>query len=232
MASKSQLMMSLRNLFFVTTALAMCTTVIGQRNFNEYNRLGVQGGVSLFDINTSNFVTEQQAGFAAGFTTRGSFRGNFDLIYGLTFFSNKVGVLGAPLTTSPSDKQFITYTIPNVQLNFLGSYNIVQHHFSIEFGPILNINGNMKVDSERLENYILDGYTTLRAQDIEDISPINFHVMGGATVGLESFRLSAQYQYGVTNMFNKLNDQNLENPSGDEFKGNSSTILIMAVVYF
>ena len=105
----------------------------------------------------------------------------------------------------------------------------MKHHFSIEFGPILNVGGNMKLDSERLENYILEGYTTLRAQDIEDISPINFHVMGGATVGLERFRLSAQYQYGVTNMFNKLNDQNLE---GDEFKGNSSTIVLMAVVYF
>ncbi|WP_432412302.1 hypothetical protein [Rasiella sp. SM2506] len=225
-------MTRLKTFLFLAVTVLLATSVLAQRNYNDYNRIGIQGGVSLFDINTSNFVTERQTGFAAGFTTRGSFRNDFDLIYGLTFFSNKVGVLGSNLANSPFEKQFITYTIPNVQLNFLGSYNIVKHHFSIEFGPILNVNGNMKVDSERLENYILDGYTTLRAQDIEDISPINFHVMGGATVGLESFRLSAQYQYGVTNMFNKLNDQNLENPSGDPFKGNSSTIVLMAVVYF
>lgn len=224
-------MMYLRNLFIVV-ALLSCVTVLSQRNYSEYNRIGLQGGISLFDINTSNFVTEQQTGFAAGFTTRGSFRNDFDLIYGLTFFSNKVGILGAPDAASSLGKQFITYTIPNVQLNFLGSYNIVKHHFSIEFGPIVNVNGNMTVDSERLENYILDGYTTLRAQDIEDISPINFNVMGGATVGLENFRLSAQYQYGVTNMLSKLDDQDLDNPSGDAFKGNSSTILLMAVVYF
>jgi len=225
-------MMSLRNLLFVAIALTVCVTTLAQRNYDDYNRIGIQGGVSFFDINTSNFVTEQQTGFGAGFTTRGSFRNNFDLIYGLTFFSNKIGILGSNVAASPFEKQFITYTIPSVQLNFLGSYNIVKHHFSLEFGPILNVNGNMKVDSERLENYILDGYTTLRAQDIEDISPINFHVMGGATVGLESFRLSAQYQYGVTNMLNKLNDQDIENSSGDEFKGNSSTIVIMAVIYF
>jgi hypothetical protein len=225
-------MISLRNFCFVTITLIITTTVLAQRNYNDYNRLGVQGGISLFDINTSNFVTEQQTGFAAGFTTRGSFRNNFDLLYGLTFFSNKIGISGAPVAESNTNKQFITYTIPNVQINFLGSYNIVKRHFSIEFGPILNVNGNMTVDSERLENYILDGYTTLRAQDIEDISPFNFHVMGGATLGLESFRLSAQYQYGLTNMFGKLADQNLENPSGDEFKGNSSTIVLVAVVYF
>lgn len=225
-------MMSLRTLCFVTILLTTSITCLAQRNYDEYNRLGIQGGVSLFDINTSNFVTEQQTGFGAGFTTRGSFRNNFDLIYGLTFFSNKVGILGSPVAASPLEKQFITYTIPSVQLNFLGSYNIVKHHVSIEFGPILNVNGNMKVDSAQLEDYILEGYTTVRAQDIEDISPINFHVMGGATVGLESFRLSAQYQYGVTNMLNKLNDQDIEKRNGEEFKGNSATIVIMAVVYF
>ena len=225
-------MMSLRIFCFVSITLVISTTALAQRNYNDYNRIGVQGGVSLFDIKTSNFVTEQQTGFVAGFTTRGSFRNNFDLIYGLTFFSNKIGVSGAPTAGSNMNRQFITYTIPNVQINFLGSYNIVKNHLSIEFGPIVNVNGNMTVDSERLENYILDGYTTLRAKDIEDISPFNFHVMGGATVGLESFRLSAQYQYGVTNMFGKLEDQNLENPSGEEFKGNSSTIVLLAVVYF
>ncbi len=222
-------MTRLRLLFFVTMALTMCATTLAQRNYNDYNRIGIQGGVSLFDINTSNFVTEQQSGFAAGFTTRGSFRNSFDLIYGLTFFNNKVGISGAPVAGSEIGKQFITYSIPNVQINFLGSYNIVKHHFSLEFGPILNVNGNLKLDSDRLEDYILEGYTTLRAQDIEDISPINFHVMGGATFGLESFRLSAQYQYGVTNMLNKLNDQDIE---GEDFKGNSSTIVLMAVVYF
>ena len=225
--------MSHKKAVFVTLALVICTGVVAQRNYDEYNRLGVQAGISFFDINTSHFVTEQQTGFAGGFTTRGSFRGGFDLIYGLTFFSNKVGILGSNLAHSPSERQFITYTIPNVQLNFLGSYNIVKHHFSLEFGPILNVNGKMKVDSERLEDYVLDGYTTLRAQDIEDINPINFHVMGGATVGLENFRLSAQYQYGVTNIFGRLNDNDIEKPNGGEdFEGNSSTIVLMAVVYF
>ncbi|MAZ72007.1 MAG: hypothetical protein CMC70_02565 [Flavobacteriaceae bacterium] len=220
--------MSLKKLLLVTILIISFSTTYAQRNYDDYNKLGFQGGISLFDINTSNFVTEQRTGFGGGFTTRGAFRNNFDLIYGITFFSNKVGIFGSENGLG-AKRQAISYNIPNVQLNFLGSYNIVKHHFSIEFGPILNINGNMKLDSERLENYILDGYNTLRAQDIEDINPVNFHVMGGATVGLESFRLSAQYQYGVTNMLNKLNDQNIE---GEDFKGNSATIVVMAVVYF
>ena len=191
--------------------------------------MGIQGGVSLFDINTSNFVTERQTGFAGGFTLRGEFRNQFDLIYGLTFMSNKVGIFGAQTSAEGVKRQFISYNIPGVQLNFLGSMNIIRHHFSLEFGPILNVNGKMKVESAQLEEYILEGYTTLRAKDIEDISPINFRVMGGVTAGIRNFRFSAQYQYGVTNMLGKLNDKNLE---GGEFKGNSSTIVLLAIVYF
>ena len=87
----------------------------------------------------------------------------------------------------------------------------------------------MKLDSERLQDYILEGYSTLRAQDIQDISRINFRVAGGLTAGLRSFRVSALYQYGVTNMLGKLNDKSLEKTT---FKGNSSTIIFAATLYF
>lgn len=196
-----------------------------QRNYDSYNRLGITGGLTLFDINTSNLITKQGSGVAGGFTTRGSFRNNFDLIYGISFYNSKIGVQGS----FASDTQFIDYTIQAAQINFFGSYNIIKHHLSLEFGPILNINGKMKLDSDRYENYILEGYNVLRAQDIEDISQINFHVAGGITAGLESFRLSALYQYGVTNMLKNLNENGLEN---EDFEGHSSTITIAAVVYF
>ena len=74
----------------------------------------------------------------------------------------------------------------------------------------------------------MDGYDTLKATDIENISPVNFLVAGGITGGLESFRASVQYQYGITNMLNKLNDQDLEY---SDFKGNSSTIIIALLIY-
>ena len=87
----------------------------------------------------------------------------------------------------------------------------------------------MKLDSNKFEEYILDGYNELKAEEIQDISKINFRLAGGLTTGLENFRISAQYQYGVTNMLNKLNDKNLENSN---FKGNSTTIVLLAVMYF
>ncbi len=217
--------MSLKPIVFVTVLLFVCQLSFSQRNYNDYNRVGITGGVTFFDITTSDLVTEQGTGFAGGFTTRGSFRNDFDLIYGLSFFSSKIGVQGSSETRTQS----IKYSIQAAQLGFLGSYNIVKHHLSLEFGPILNVNSKMKLDSESFEDYILEGYTTLCAQDIEGISNINFRVAGGITAGIEALRVSAMYQYGVTNILGKLNDNGLENK---DFKGNSSTVVVSAVVYF
>ena len=219
--------MSLKGLSLVIFSLFFFQQTFAQRNYDGYNFLVVQGGITFFDIQTDDLVTQQQEGFVAGFTSRGAFRNNFDLIYGISFQSASVGVQGMdPLGT---DTQNINYTIQGAQINFLGSYNIVKKHLSIEFGPVFDINGKMKLDQDEYEDYILTGYNTLTAKNIQEISRLNVRLAGGITAGLEHFRISAQYQYGITNMLGKLNDENLEN---DDFKGNSSTIILMGVIYF
>ena len=185
----------------------------------------------MFDITTDDLVTKSGSGLMAGFTTRGSFRNQFDLIYGITFFSNNLQIQGSVDGIIPANEnpEWMAYSIQAAQINFLGSLNIVRHHFSLEFGPILNVNGKMKLVSDRFDNYFVAGVPTFRAKDLENISKVNFRVMGGLTAGLESFRLSAQYQYGVTNMLKNLND--LEKGK-DDFEGNSGTIVFAAVLYF
>ncbi|MFC7356166.1 hypothetical protein ACFQO1_00575 [Jejudonia soesokkakensis] len=223
-------MIRLKNLFFVTLFLLVIQISLGQRNYDNYNRLGLNGGFAITDISTSDLTTESGGGFIAGFTTRGSFRNNFDLIYGISFASEQIKVFARGVSPANGiNEQFLEYTISGAQLNFLGSYNIVKHHVSLEFGPILQVNGKMKLQQEQFGEYIIDGYTTIRAEDIQDISKIGLRAAGGITAGLESFRISAQYQYGVTNTLNNLNDQNLENSN---FEGHTSTILIAAIVYF
>lgn len=212
--------MSLKTSLVVTVLVLVFQQSFSQRNYEQYNRIGLVAGFTIFDINTSNLVTEPGYGFVGGFTTRGSFRGSLDLIYGICFTNSSVGIKGSSL----SDTQFIDYQIQAAQITFLGSYNIVRHHLTIEFGPILNVNGKMKLDSDRFNDYILDGYTTLRAQDIQDINRINFRVAGGLTAGLKNLRISGMYQYGVTNMLGRLNDK--------DFEGHSSTIVVSAVLYF
>ncbi|WP_146743705.1 hypothetical protein [Aequorivita sp. CIP111184] len=217
--------MNFKQLIFVSLCLFFFQQTFAQRNYNSYNFLGIQGGITFFDIQTDDLVTKQKEGFTAGFTTRGAFRNDFDLVYGLSFQSSTVGVEGS----LGIDKQDIGYTIQGAQINFLGSYNIIVKHLSIEFGPVFDINGKMKLDNDKYENYILTGYEELKAKDIQEISRFNVRLAAGLTAGLEHFRISAQYQYGVTNMLGKLNDRGLENK---DFEGHSSTIVIAGVIYF
>ncbi len=219
--------MSLKTFFFVTFSTIIFCQSYSQRNYDGYNRIGLTGGLTLFDIITSDLNTKQGQGFMAGFTSRGSFRNNIDLVYGIAFYGTQVEVFGRK-EESPSQTQYINYTISSAQITFLASYNIVKKHLSLEFGPVVNINSKMKINNDKFEDYILDGYNFLKAKDIEDISMFNFHLEGGLTTGTESFRASVQYQYGITNMLNKLNDQDLEY---SDFKGNSSTIIIALLIY-
>ncbi|MCW5519931.1 hypothetical protein J1N09_08790 [Aureitalea sp. L0-47] len=225
--------MCLRNLTFVTFLLLFTFNTQAQRNFEGYNRLGLQAGMTLFDINTADLTTRQGTGFMGGFTTRGSFRGSFDLIYGINFFGNELEVLAINTgdASNRNVEEYIDYSIQAVQINFLGSFNVVRHHFSLEFGPVLNVNGRLKMKNEdNFGQYILAvDDAIIRANEIQDISKVNFRVMGGLTAGLENFRVWAQYQYGVTNMLKNLNDKEL---AKNDFEGNSSTLIFGAVVYF
>jgi len=223
--------MSLQKILFVTLICFICANVYSQRRYGDgdYNRIGITGGLAIFDINTDDFITESRTGFIGGFTTRGSYRNNFDLIYGINFVSNEIGVSAIGTGTNIGDQQFIIYTIIGAQINFLVSYNIVKPYLSIEVGPMLQVNGNMKLKNDRFADYNIDGYTNLTAEDIQDISPINGLGYAGLSVGLKSFKLSGGYQYGFTNTFAKLNDKNLKN---EDFKGNIGKIVIAATVYF
>ncbi len=221
--------MSLKNLIFVTLATFFFHFSFAQHNYDEYNRLGIAGGITIFDVSTSNFTTKKATGIAFGFTTRGSFYNNFDLLYGVGFTNNKLILMGREIGNL-SNRHEIEYTIQSAQIHFLGSYNIIQHNLSLELGPVLNINGKMKLKTERYEDFILEGTNTVLAQDVQDISTVNFLIMGGLTVGLENFRLTAHYQYGVTNIFNKLNEKEFNEEI--EFEGKSGTVILGAVIYF
>ncbi len=225
--------MSLIKVLIVTASLLFFQIAIAQKNYEQNNHLGLIGGIGFFDINTENFETEQGTGYIFAFTTRGAFYNNFDLIYGVSFLQSEVGVL-ARNSTDPANNfqsQYVNYTIQAAQINFLGSMNIISNHLSLEAGPVLNVNGKMKIDQEEFENFVVEGYDTLKAGEIQNVSRVHFHLAGGITAGIENFRLGAMYQYGVTNFFNRFNDNpDIEKPEG-KFEGHSSTILLTATLY-
>lgn len=222
--------MKYRYLLVIVTVLFVTQAYAQRSQKGSYNRLGIQAGAQLFDINTDNFITNKAVGFTGGFTTRGSFYNYFDLIYGVDFFDLNLDILARE--TVAADVEEIPFSVFAIQLNFLGSYNIIDQHLSIEFGPVLQINSKLTTE-DQFEDYIIEGYNTLRARDIEDITKINGNVVLGLTAGLKNIRLWARYQYGFNNILNGLNDEGLDqvDPSASSFEGHMSLLTAGLVFY-
>lgn len=222
--------MSLKSLLFVTVLLCVFQQSFSQNNFEEYNLLGFNGGMTFFDIDTPNFETKQRTGFVGGLTTRGTFYNNFDLIFGINFVSNQLAILSSDPSSPTTPDRYIEYSIQGAQITFLASYNIIRHHLTLEAGPILSVTGKMNLENDAYGDNIIAGYDTLKASDIEQISKINFNVQGGLSTGIRNVRIGAYYQYGVTNTFKALNDREIEKSKGT-FEGNTAFIILLATLY-
>ena len=204
-----------KKLFFL---FLLCTTFgFAQYGYRDGNRIGLSGGISQTTLFTSNFDAKPGMGFAGGLSVRGNYYDNLSMIYGMQFFSNSFSL-------ASSLNQDIKYTTQGVQIRLLLSYNVVLDHVSLDFGPVLQINGKLQL-SPTDENKTIKG-TLLKANQIVDITPVSGNFYLGCSAGSKTIRAVIFYEYGFTNFLNKLNkDDSLKAlNNGVSFKGNLGTI--------
>lgn len=205
-------------IYKMTILLLMISSVgFAQYGYRDGNRIGISAGVSQTTLFTKNFDAKPELGFAGGLSVRGNYYNNWSMIYGMQFFSNNFS-----LESNFNDN--VKYNIEGVQIRLLFSYNVIQDHISIDFGPVLQINGKLKVSASD-EDKLLKG-TLLKASQIVDISPVSGNFYLGGSAGGKVVRLVIFYEYGFTNILNKLNkNDNLKIlNNGDSIKGNLGTI--------
>ena len=190
--------------------------------FSQYgnrdgNRIGLSGGISQTSLFTSNFKSEHAMGFAGGISVRGNYYNDWSMIYGMQFFANNFSL-------ESTFDQKIKYSIQGVKARLLLSYNVVEDHVSLDFGPVLQINGKLGVATSD-EDKVIKG-TFLKADQIVDISPVSGNFYLGCSAGSRTVRAVIFYEYGFTNILNKLNkDVTLQaSNNGDNFKGNLGVI--------
>jgi hypothetical protein len=190
--------------------------------FSQYgnrdgNRIGLSGGISQTSLFTSNFKSEHAMGFAGGISVRGNYYNDWSMIYGMQFFANNFSL-------EATFDQKIKYSIQGVKVRLLLSYNVIEDHVSIDFGPVLQINGKLGVATSDEDKEIKG--TSLNATQILDISPVSGNFYLGCSAGSRTVRAVIFYEYGFTNILNKLNkDDTLQAlNNGDNFKGNLGVI--------
>jgi hypothetical protein len=189
---------------------------------NDGNRIGLSGGITQTSLFTSNFNTKPELGWIAGLSVRGNFYNDkWSMVFGMQFTESNFSV---ETTNLLFQKQNVKYTLSGAQVRILGSYHLVKDYLALDFGPVLQVNGNLKVENQ-FKNNLISG-TALLAEEIDEISNINGNLYLGLSGGSKRVRGVIFYQYGVSNMFNKLNKDNalvIKN-NGDEFKANLGMI--------
>ncbi|WP_310558892.1 PorT family protein [Flavobacterium sp.] len=207
---------------FITSILSLITMVcFSQYDYRDSNRIGISFGVNQFSLNTNNFQTKPGTGWNGGLSMRGNYYNDWDMVYAMQFSENNFSVA----TNSGFISEDTNFKLSSAQISLMLSYKFIENHLSVEFGPLVQVNGKLNLEKDQ-ENNIISG-TTLLAKDIVAISQFNFYPVVGITAGVKHVRLNISYQYGVNNMLGNLNSQNL----GVNFKGNPGILNGNLIIY-
>ena len=154
----------MKRLYFAFVFTLISMTVFAQYEYRDSNRIGISLGVNQFTLNTNDFQTKPGTGWNGGLSMRGNYYNNWDMVYAIQFSENNFSVT----TNSGFITEDTNYKLSSAQISLMLSYRIVENHLSLEFGPLVQVNGKLKLDYSD-ENNIITG-TTLLAKDIVDIS--------------------------------------------------------------
>ena len=213
----------MKKILFTFCFILFSGYVFAQYEYRDSNRIGVFVGMNQLTLNTDSFDTKPDNGWNAGLSVRGNFYNNWDMVYAIQFSENNFLVATKNLVLQDED---VKYTLPSAQISLQFSYKIIPNHLSVEFGPIFQLNGKLKIDEED-ENNVISG-TPLLAKDIVEISKFNFYPVAGITFGVKHVRLNFSYQYGLFNTFGSLNYDNL----GVNLKANPGIANGNLIIYF
>ncbi len=208
--------------------LGLTNLVSAQYGRGDYNHIGLSLGINQTSLYTDNFNITPKTSWTGGLAMRGNYYNSFAMVYGMNFTENKFSIE----TNSSSATKEVDLKMMAVQIHLLLSYRIAESAFSIDFGPVLQVNSELKFDEADENNFITDN-DLLQVKDLEKITPINFNVQLGVTGGFENIRLNLCYQYGVTNILNNLNDQDQVALKADgKLKGNLGVFAGNIIFYF
>lgn len=229
-----QIIMQIRQLILlVALSIGFVTSSFSQRRgiVNISNGIGVGGGLTQFDIKTDNLETQKGDGWIAGMAATLDLPHRwYTVSYGMQVSENNMSIMGRSFPSATAEP--LEYKLLTVQAQFLFHLKVAKDYLMIDGGPMIQYNGELELKDSSKKAYILSGYSNLLASDVRDISKFNVNATIGATAGFSHFKFRVQYIYGLTNMLNKLNDQNLDaSPSNETFKGNQSMVAFMAFIY-
>lgn len=208
--------------------LCFVTVASAQYGKGDFNHIGLSLGINQTHLFTNNFNVNPGMSWTAGLAIRGNYYNDFAMVYGMNFTDNLFKVEANTLTGIKE----VDLKMMAVQVHLLLSYKIAGSNFSIDAGPVLQLNSKIKFEEPDGELFIANA-GLLRVKNLEEISPINCNAHIGLTGGFENVRLNLSFQYGITNVLNNLNKQDeVKLVTTEKLKGNLGILAANIIVYF
>lgn len=214
----------MRNLVFFV--ILFTSSVIAQRGNRDSNRIGIEGGLTQLNIFTDNLTVKPDVGWIAGLGIRGNYYNNWQMGFGMFFTDSNFSI---PTLKGLQQTQ-TNFKMSAVQIYLVPSYTFIEDHLNFEFGPVLQVNGKLGIDKDDENNLLLD-QPGLIAKDIVNVSQFNANFYVGINGGLQNVRLRIGYQYGLTNLFANLKENENIIASGSKMKGNIGLISGLITIY-
>ena len=204
---------------FLILLLFTSTFGFAQYGYRDSNMVGVTLGLNQFSVNTSDIETTPGTGWNIGLSMRGNFYNNWDALWGIQFseYNFKVATLNETLNNRETN-----FKLPCANITFQLSYKLIENHLSVEFGPMVQVNGKLTVEKTD-ENYVIKGDEENTVKNLTDISNFSFYPVIGITAGVRNARLNVTYQYGINNIFAKTDGG---------YTGHASVISGNVIFYF
>ena len=219
--------------YILLVVFTICFVTLSFSQHRRYaikNGIGIQGGLTQFDILTDNFSTEKSNGWIGGLNATVDLPHKwYTVSYGMMLSESNIEIYGIESIVSSTFKP-MDYKLMAVQVGFTLHIKLIDQNFMLELGPQIQYNSKLVLKNETFENYLVSGFDEITAKDIEDISQFNANGVLGASIWFGSFRFRAQYIYGLTNILNKLNDKGFSSNLGEEFKGNQSMLAFTVMI--
>ncbi len=225
-------MKNTKHILLVAICISFVTLSYAQhKNYKIQNGIGVQGGITQFDILTDNFETKTNTGYIGGMSASVDIPHRwYNVSYNIQLSENLIDINASELGSLT--KEFVEYKMFAANISFLFHIKLISNNFTLDAGPMLQYNSGLELKDDSKEGYIIKGFNNLLTEDIREISHFNANGAIGLSLGVRRLYLRAQYIYGFTNILGGLNDQDLDIGNNDKFKGNQSLLAFTAIITF
>ena len=216
----------------VAVCIAFVTLSFAQRkNYKIQNGIGLQGGITQFDIHTDNFETKTNTGYIGGLAASVDIPHRwYNVSYNIQLSQNYIDIKASQVGSLT--EEFVEYKMLAAHISFLFHIKLISNNLTFDVGPMLQFNGQLELDDEANEGFIISGYDNLLTEDIREISNFNANGAVGLSLGVRRLKLRAQYIYGFTNILGNLNNEDLNVGTNDKFEGNQSLLALTAIITF